>query len=130
MQIELVIGIIVAIIGCSGFWSYLATRFTINKKLSDNIDKALKEIEETNAKIDKNEIINCRIRIIRFNKELIRKELQTHDEFSSALEACDIYEKGCEKYPDLKDNRALLTVENIKRCYNEYLTTGKFIDNN
>lgn len=95
----------------------------VEKKV-DAIDKKVEDIE---YKVDRNEAVTCRARILRFNKELIRKEKHTHEEFGQCLEDCDKYERFCSENPDFKNNKAILSIENIKRCYAKCEEDGDFL---
>lgn len=132
--------IIVALIGGGfvGFIEFLIRRHDSKKDKNSEVLKAIKDvdskvealdkkIEEIEYKVDRNEAVTCRARILRFNKELIRKEKHTHEEFGQTLEDCDKYERFCDEHPDFKNNKAVLSIENIKRCYSKCEEGGDFL---
>lgn len=132
--------IIVALIGGGfvGFIEFLIRRHDAKRDKNSEVLKAIKEvdekvtslekkIEDIDYKVDRSEAVMCRARILRFNKELIRKEKHTHEEFGQCLEDCDKYEKFCSENPDFKNNKAVLSIENIKRCYSRCEEDGDFL---
>lgn len=114
---QLLVAVIVAIFGSTGFWSWLTQRKVSNKDIIDKLNKLENDVKQLDHKVDMNEAITCRARILRFNKELINREKHTEEEFDQALDDCTKYERFCEKNPDFRNNKAGLSIENIKRCY-------------
>lgn len=119
--------IAVAIFASTGFWSWLSQRKASNKDLMKKLDEVVEKVEAIDYKVDKNEAITCRARILRFNKELIKKEKHTMEEFDQCLEDCDKYEKFCEANPGFKNNKAALSIANVKECYKECQKQGDFL---
>lgn len=124
---QFVLPIIVAVFASTGFWSWLAQRKASNKTIMSKLDQLSAKVDELDYKVEKNEAISCRARLLRFNKELIRKERHTSEEFDQCLEDCDKYEKFCEKHPGFKNNKAVLSIANIKRCYERCQEAGDFL---
>ena len=116
---QLLTAVIVAIFGSTGFWNWLMNRKATNKDLMGKLDSLTDTVKKLDYKVDMNEAVTCRARLLRFNKELIKGEKHTEEEFDQALEDCDTYEKFCEKHPDFRNNKAVLSIENVKRCYRE-----------
>ena len=120
MEIEiwqLLVAVVVAIVGSTGFWNWLINRKASNKDLMEKLDKVEDNIGKLEYKVDKNEVITCRARLLRFNRELINQEKHTHEEFKTILDDADVYERFCAAHPDFRNNYATLSIENIKRCY-------------
>lgn len=125
--------IVVALIGGGivGFIEFLIRRHDAKKDKNSEVLKAIKDVdskvEDIDYKVDRNEAVTCRARILRFNKELIRKERHTHEEFGQCLEDCDKYESFCGQHPGFQNNKAVLSIENIKRCYAKCEEGGDFL---
>lgn len=92
------------------------------------------QIEQTNAKLDghieKNEldgIKSCRLRILRFNDELIRKIGHTKEHFDEILNDISTYEKYCTEHTEYENAKAELSIENIKRVYLRCEETNGFL---
>ena len=116
---QLLTTIIVAIFGSTGFWSWLSQRNASNKVILKRVDDLSKTVDDLSYKVDSNEAVECRARVLRFNKELIENERHTFEEFSTILEDCDKYEEFCDKHKDFRNSKANLSIENIKRCYSK-----------
>lgn len=114
---QLLTTVIVAIFGSTGFWSWLSQRHASNKEILKRVDDLSGKVDALSYKVACNEAVECRARVLRFNKELIENERHTTEEFDQALEDCDKYEKFCNKHPNFRNNKANLSIENIKRCY-------------
>lgn len=122
-----ILPIMVAIFASTGFWSWLSQRKASNKDLMDAITSISDKVNEIDYKVDQNEAVSCRARLLAFNKELINKEKHTQEEFDQCLEDCDKYEKFCAAHPNFKNNKAALSIENIKRCYKVCEEKGDFL---
>lgn len=125
--INFVLPIAVAIFASTGFWSWLSQRKATNKDLMKKLDDLSDKVDKIDYKVDQNEAVSCRARLLRFNKELIRKERHTQEEFDQCLEDCDKYEKFCAAHPGFKNNKAALSIENIKGCYKRCQAEGDFL---
>ena len=114
---QLLTTIIAAIFGSTGFWAWLSQRHASNKEILKQVETLTKKVDDLSYKVDQNEAIECRARILRFNKELIENERHTLEEYSTILEDIDKYEGFCNRNPNFRNNKANLSIENIKRCY-------------
>lgn len=124
---SLVLPIVVAVFASTGFWSWLSQRKSSNKDLMEAIKSLSDKVDGLNYKVDQNEAISSRARLLRFNKELIKKEKHTQEEFDQCLEDCDKYERFCEAHPGFKNNKAVLSIANIERCYKACQEEGDFL---
>ena len=85
----------------------------------------IQNIKNTN---DERNAVQCRIRILRFNDELLVAESgHSKDYFDQILMDIDEYESYCEEHPKFKNNMTMFAVDNIKRCYHECLTKHTFL---
>ncbi len=124
---SVILPLAVAIFASTGFWSWLSQRKASNKQLMAKLDDLSDKVDKINYKVDQNEAVTCRARLLRFNKELINKERHTMEEFDQCLEDCDKYEKFCTNHPGFKNNKAALSIENIERCYKSCQEKGDFL---
>lgn len=117
--------------GVVGLVEFFVKRHDAKKGKMAEILKTLtninSKVDDLEYKVDHNEAVMCRARILRFNKELVFKEKHTHEEFGQALEDCDKYETFCISHPNFKNNRAVLSIQNIKRCYEKCEADGDFL---
>lgn len=111
-------------------WSALASAIgrAINR---ESIEEAKKNFESLNKRIDliehnqeeerearlMNDALTCRVRILRFQSELLKGERHTLSEFNQALDDVDHYEHYCKEHPNFPNNKTVESISNIKRCY-------------
>lgn len=100
-------------------------------KRIDGIDKRIDSIEDTleadrKAEGERNAKA-ARVRILRFNGELIRHVRHTKEEFSNVLKDVDEYERYCRDHEDFPNNEAVLSIENIRTQYRKCLEQGDFL---
>ena len=95
----------------------------IYKRL-DKIETDVKDIKSTSAERD---AINSRVRILRFNDELMNDINHSKDYFDQILNDIDMYEKYCEDHPKFKNNVTLFAISNIKDCYKNCMAKHKFL---
>lgn len=82
-------------------------------KTKDRLDEHIRTDDERNADLH-------RIQILRFNRELMRGDPHTHEDFIEAMSEIDFYENYCKEHEEYKNNRAVLAIKNIKRVYMEW----------
>lgn len=89
--------------------------------LQASIDSHVASDDERNAKM-------CRMRVLRFNDELIQgSPLHTKEHFDDILDDITCYERYCHSHPLYKNNKAALAIENVKRVYRECEDEGSFL---
>lgn len=131
---EYVVAIIAAIFGSTGFWNWFQNRHASNR----DILKAVQTVEGRVATLeDKVEDLQgdqelmqaeaARRRVIRFNGELLRNQRHTKEEFDDVLSSVDRYEDYCLSNPRYSNNKALLAIGNVKRCYEHCLREHDFL---
>ena len=114
--------IIIALIGLVGggglteILRFFAGVKTLSQKISD-----------LEAKIDRNEAIGARVRILHFSDEVMRKVQHSHESFEQTLEDIDTYEDYCDKHPEFKNNKTVLSAQRIKQVYGKCLEEGTFL---
>ena len=117
-------------------WSRLAK--WLGKAINADVIKELETVkasqEETRQRLEahivtneKREADNCRVRILRFNNELIREIPHTKEEFVEALKDIDEYKKYCREHKDYENERAVHAIANIGRVYDERLKKHDFL---
>ena len=88
-----------------------------------------KKLEETEDKAEEDRAITARVRILRFNDELLRPMRHSKESFDQALEDVDRYENYCRAHPEFKNNKTVLSIANIKKVYKRQLATHDFLVN-
>lgn len=124
-------------------WTWLARKIgdAINHNVSEQIkaldervgkvEDSVQEVKDTQksdrAAVEEDKAINSRIRILRFNEELLRKEKHSKEMFDQTLSDVTNYTHYCDKHPDFENDRAVLAIANIRRVYQERLQERDFI---
>lgn len=88
------------------------------------IDERVTSVEET---IGLNNAITARVRIIRFNDEILDKKKHSKESFDQCLSDIDTYETYCEEHKDFKNNKTVMSVRNIKRTYDDCMKENTFL---
>ena len=84
-------------------------------------------LEQIKDQDDERYAVQCRIRILRFNDELLVNMAHTKDYFDQILHDVDEYEFYCDNHPEFKNNITIFAVDNIKKCYQKCLTEHEFL---
>lgn len=131
MDVQTILVAILASNALFTFITFLINRHDASKSNTNEILKKLdilsSKIDHVDYKVEQSEAISCRARLLSFNKELISKIRHTHEEYGQVLEDCDKYERFCKDHPDFKNNKASLSIENIKRCFAKCEEDGDFL---
>ena len=124
-----IISISVAFIGSQGFWNWLSAKRDRSSEIIDKLHKLQEAVDAMQYEAEKNEADTARVRIIRFNDDLIAKRRHSKESFDLVLADVDDYEEYCREHPEYKNNKTIMSVENIKRIYqkceaeNDFLTS-------
>lgn len=100
-----------------------ATTDEIMDKLT-TIDDRVTSVED---RIDLNNAITARVRIVRFNDEILEKKPHSKESFDQCLSDIDTYEDYCLEHKEFKNNKTVMSIENIKSVYKECLEDNSFL---
>jgi len=123
--ITAVVSIAVTIFGSAGFWQWMSDRSKGGIRAS--IDALRKDIDKMKISEDEREAKNARRRILRFNDELLRKVDHSKEYFDDILSDVDTYEEYCEDHHGFQNGKAVMAIENIRRCYRLCVEEDKFL---
>ena len=137
MDMELVIGIIIAVVGSNALWGFI--QFLVQRK--DNKDecgkKIMEMIQKLDGKIDKldnklgeRSAISCRVRIIKFMDEILEGWSHSHDSYVQVMQDITNYLRYCAEHPDFKNHQTEATIAHIQADYQERLEKNDFSTNN
>lgn len=104
----------------SGVLNELVKIKASQQEMQRRLDEHIKIDDERNAD-------EHRLRILRFNNELLRDIPHTQEDFIEVLAEIDFYEDFCDTHPEYKNNRAVLAIAHIKKVYNERLDKHDFL---
>lgn len=113
-------------------WSAIGRAF--NKDVLTELDAVKAAQKETREVLDEHIRVDDernadehRLRILRFNNELLRDIPHTQEDFIEILAEIDFYEDFCEDHPKYENNRAVLAIKHIKKVYDERLDKHDFL---
>jgi len=114
-----------------GFVQYLISRKDSKNDKFEAIQKDIgelrAEVRAIDAKGDLRDAIESRVRILRFNDELLEGRRHSKDSYDQCMSDITIYESFCSTHPDFKNNQTVLTIDHINRSYAERLEKHDFL---
>lgn len=91
------------------------------KEVRKDVDAVKKEVGErfdkTDKTIERNEIINSRVRILRFVDEIGHGLTHSKEHFDQIMRDIDQYERYCDSHPDFENNVTTISIARIKHVY-------------
>lgn len=107
----------------------------INKELYDEVGElkaAINGISEEQTKErearEEDKAITARIRILRFNDELLMKTPRhSKESFDQTLDDITFYEDYCEDHKHFENDKAVMAIKNIRRCYEKCCADNDFL---
>ena len=111
-------------------------QFIINRRdaKNDRFDAIVKEIAELRSEIraidekgDVRDAIDSRVRILRFNDELLEGRRHSKDSYDQCMSDITVYETYCDTHPKFKNNQSAMTISNVNRSYAERLEKHDFL---
>lgn len=104
------------------------------EKVNDRIDQVNTQLQETGKDIEKlqdqiieKDMLDTRRRILHFNRELIKEESHTEEEYNEILDDITNYDKFCDSHPLFPNKKTVFAEENIHKCYNKRLEKHDFL---
>lgn len=125
--INVVVPLVVAIFASQGFWAWFSKRGGENKEIIEKIKTLTDKVDRLQQVVDEDKAIEARVRILRFNGELLRDVKHTEEEFTQVLSDIDSYEDYSRNNPDFPNSKAVLAIENVKRCYKKCSEERSFL---
>ena len=117
--------------GFLGFLQFLISRKDQKNDRFDAIVKELaemrKDIRAIDEKGDLREAIESRVRILKFNDELLEGRRHSKDSYDQAMSDITNYETYCEAHQDFKNNQTVMTIAHINSSYTERLEKHDFL---
>lgn len=117
-------------------WSALARILgrAINGEVLEKIDETENAIKDTRKQLDdhirkddERAADSNRQRILRFNDELIRGVKHSQEHYIEVLQDIDRYEAYCREHEGYQNSRAVHSIANIGRVYDERLQKNDFL---
>lgn len=100
-------------------WTRLASALgkAINREILTEVKEMHQSLEQHIALDDQRDADRKRMRVLRFNDELIHGVRHTQEHFNEILDDITAYERYCESHPNYQNNKAVMAIENVKRTY-------------
>lgn len=110
-------------------WSWIGHKIgkTINGEVISKMQGLESKMEKIQNDFSEERAVTARVRILRFNDELLQNVKHSKESFDQCLSDIDMYEHYCEEHRDFKNNKTVLAADNIKEIYNKCLRTKNFL---
>ena len=95
--------------------------------VEQGIALANEKCDRYEARRDEDKTIQTRIRILKFNDELLREQLHSEESFNQCLEDITHYNNYCDLHKGFCNEKADMAIENIRRAYQECCEKHNFI---
>lgn len=123
----LVVGTLLTLIQLSPLkvnpWSVIGRgigRFIGVEDVRKSLDKHVSMDDERYAK-------QCRMRILRFNDELLQNIRHTKEHFDEILDDITEYERYCETHPGYRNSKANMAIETVEKTYQRCSAEKSFL---
>jgi hypothetical protein len=137
MDMELVIGIIIAVVGSNALWGFIQflvqrkdNKEECGKKIIGMIEKLDGKIDKLDDKLGERSAISCRVRIIKFMDEILEGWSHSHDSYVQVMQDITNYLRYCAEHPEFKNHQTEATIAHIQADYQERLEKNDFSTNN
>lgn len=110
-------------------WSFIARSIgkAMNREIIEKVDKVQRSLDEHIIANEERDVKQCRLRVLRFNDEIIQGQKHTREHFNEILDDITEYEHYCDDHPDYENSKAVLAIENVKRIYRQCEEDNSFL---
>lgn len=108
-------------------WLFRSLGRAINGELIEKVDKLDKRINQMEEHDAEREAKSARIRILRFGDECQQQIKHSQEHFDQIIDDIDSYETYCSEHPNFKNNKAVMTIANIKETYRRRVAANDFL---
>lgn len=95
--------------------------------ITGKVDALQADLDKMKADRKLDNANEARRQILIFNDELLRGTKHSKEHFDQILLDVDHYERYCAKHEEYKNSRAVLAIEEIRRCYAKCEKEGTFL---
>lgn len=118
--------IVVAILGSSWVGDALKAHRE-KKKGIVSTNQILDAIKSLRAEFDEEKAIQARVRIVKFNDEILTEQKHSKESFDQALSDIDTYDRYCAANPNFVNSKTKLSSENIRNTYRKCESEHTFL---
>lgn len=110
-------------------WSAIAKAIgrSINCEVIAKVEKLSNDLQEVKDTEDERAAVDARVRILHFGDELYRNVRHSKEHFDQILSDITKYERYCREHPEFENDKAVITVQNIKAIYQRCLEEHDFL---
>ena len=110
-------------------WTKLASWIgqAINKDMMDNVTDMRNTLNQHIRASEERYVKQSRMRILRFNDEILQQKKHTKEHFDEILADITEYEQYCKDHPDYINNKAVLAIRNVEHVYQECMAKNSFL---
>ena len=127
---EYITPILVAAVASSGFWAFLQWligRKTNNSVILEQIAELKDDVSNLNDQIGADRASTARVRILRFNDELLEGRNHSKDSFDQCLLDIDTYDSFCDTHKGFRNSITSTASDYIRDCYRKRLEKHDFL---
>ena len=99
----------------------------INGELMKMIEDMKQELKDLRNESDERDATLKRTHIFHFNDEILHGTRHTKEHFDQILEDITDYETFCDTHPNYKNDKAVCTIDNIRRVYRKCMEESDFL---
>ena len=142
-----ILPLVLAAFAAPGFWAVVQLliekiseiltgqrKVTLNE-IDEKLDVHQKDIDSLKADFStfhrdekEKDVVAARRRILRFNDELLRDIDHSKEYFDDILEDVHTYEQYCAEHADFQNEKAVMAIKNIRRCYESCMEKHNFLN--
>lgn len=121
-----IVTIVVAILGSSWVGDWLKARRE-RKSGMVTTNQILDAVKSLRADFDEEKAVQARVRIVKFNDEILTDQRHSKESFDQVLSDIDTYDRYCSEHPQFVNSKTKLSSENIRRTYQECESKHSFL---
>ena len=121
-----IVTIIVAVLGSSWVGDVLKARRE-KKAGVVTTNQILEAVKSLRADFDEEKAVQARVRIVKFNDEILTDQRHSKESFDQVLSDIDTYDRYCSSHPQFVNSKTKLSSENIRRTYQECESKHSFL---
>lgn len=99
----------------------------INEKIDEGFKEATDRFEDIEARMEKRQAEDARVRILRYSDELREGRKHSKESFDQTLADIDDYEDYCKLHPLFENNRTVLATQRIMDVYRKCERDNDFL---
>lgn len=99
----------------------------INSELINEIQLMQETMSEHIRMDDERYAKQCRMRILRFNDEILQDGRHSKEHYDEILDDVTEYERYCATHPEYKNSKACMAIANVEARYQKHLAEKSFL---